>query len=149
MKTYLKDLTPEEVIRRLKAGEVLKEDDSKTITKLVEGVWCTYYQNGSIGLNDGFNLDSDARQYYYFETPDELKLEVGKCYKTRDGRKAFISDYNSATKYFRGAVVEFLDLVIWTNDGMYLYTTKESNLDLISEWSDYDVESNKKRAWYI
>lgn len=140
MKTYLKDLTLEEIIRRLKAGEVLKEDDSKTITKLVEGVWCTYYQNGSIGLNDNFILDSEAKQYNYFENPDELKLEVGKCYKTRDGRKAFISTQSMADKKFLGVVVGCNSCWSWFNDGCYKIDKSESSFDLISEWSDDDVE---------
>lgn len=141
MKTYLKDLTPEEVIRRLKAGEVLKEDDSKTITKLVEGVWCTYYQNGSIGLNDGFNLDSDARQYYYFETPDELKLEVGKCYKTRDGRKAFVSSIMLDSEFpFLGIIENCAKTENWLENGKFNIYQPENDLDLISEWSDDDVE---------
>ena len=136
MKTYLKDLTPEEVIRRLKTGEVLKEDDSKTITKLVDGVWCTYCQNGAIVLNDDFILDSDARQYNYFETPDELKLEVGKCYKTRDGRKAFVYKYDNPV--FQGVLVESDGLLSWGKDGR-VFISREDDLDLISEWSDDDV----------
>ena len=135
MKTYLKDLTPEEVIRRLKAGEVLKEDDSKTITKLVEGVWCTYYQNGSIGLNDGFNLDSDARQYYYFETPDELKLQEGKRYKTRGGYMAFLAEYGEDS-YFYGSVKGYCIGFHWRCDGKH---DSKSSFDIVAEWGDDDV----------
>ena len=145
MKTYLKDLTPEEVIRRLKAGEVLIEDDSKTITKLVEGVWCTYCPDGSIWLNDGFNLNE--KQYNYFETPDELKLEVGKCYKTRDGRKAyiFIKPIKYGIDYFEGVIIGELKHFTWTESGLYVEQELNpefkvlNNLDLISEWSDDDV----------
>lgn len=91
-KTYLKDLTPDEVIRRLKAGEVLI---------------------------------------------DELKLEVGKCYKTRDGRKAFISF--KTKDCFCGAVAESPDLFDWSENGKYMYKENEVGYDLISEWSDDDV----------
>lgn len=132
MKTYLKDLAPDEVIRKLKAGEVLTDEQNNGKIKYIDGVLCYFCANGVIEYNVKFYSQSD----YYFETPDELKLEVGKCYKTRDGRKAFISSYNSSTKYFKGAVIDFLNLAVWTENALYLYASEESNLDLISEWSD-------------
>lgn len=134
-KVLLKDLQPDEVIRRLKAGEVVKDECSKEIIKMIEGILCSVSDLGNTRLNILLNpLYPD----YYFEEPEELKLEVGKCYRTKDGRKAFISSYNSSTKYFKGAVIDFLNLAVWTENGLYLYAT-ESGLDLISEWSDDDV----------
>lgn len=138
MKTYLKDLTPDEVIRRLKAGEVIKHEKGNYEKKWIDGIICTIFNAGGFVINDCLGCDESA----YFETPDELKLEVGKCYRTKDGRMAFISSYNSSTKYFKGAVIDFLNLAVWTENGLYLYTTEESNLDLISEWSDDDVEKD-------
>ena len=136
MKTYLKDLTPEEIIKRLQAGEVVNFEEYSTKIKMIEGVLSSVFQDGTIRLNVSLDLFDER---CYFETPDELKLEVGKCYRTKDGRKAFISSYNSSTKYFKGAVIDFLNLAVWTENGMYLYASEESGLDLISEWSDDDV----------
>lgn len=139
MKTYLKDLTPEEVIRRLKAGGVVKYPDSKLEIKMIDDVICRFSEHEIVyGTFLTVCTYGAGCSEYYFETPDELKLEVGKCYKTRDGRKAFVSSYNSSTKYCRGAVIDFLNLAVWTENGLYLYAT-ESGLDLVSEWSDDDV----------
>ena len=41
MKTYLKDLTPDEVIRRLKAGEVVKHEKGNYEKKWIDGIICT------------------------------------------------------------------------------------------------------------
>ena len=134
-KVYLKDLQPDEVIRRLRAGEVVKDEKIKEIIKMIEGILSFVSPFGNIRLNIILNpLCPD----YYFEEPEKLKLEVGKCYRTRDGRKAFVSSYSSSSKYFRGAVIDFLNLSVWTEKGLYLYAT-ESGLDLVSEWSDEDA----------
>lgn len=130
MKTYLKDLTLEEIIRRLKAREVVKNEKIEEMCALVNGCMFKFRENDAL-IPCLFYWDENS----YFETLDELKLEVGKCYKTRDGRKAFVSSYNSSTKYCRGAVIDFLNLAVWTENGLYLYAT-ESGLDLVSEWSD-------------
>lgn len=134
MKTYLKDLTPEEVIRRLKAGEVVRFEEADFYYRFINDVLCFF--DGEDGIVYNASISIHPKSKHYFETPDELKLEVGKCYRTKDGRKAFISSYNSSTKYFKGAVIDFLNLAVWTENGMYLYASEESNLDLISEWSD-------------
>lgn len=39
-KVYLKDLQPDEVIRRLKAGEVAKVEDSEYVFKFIDGMLC-------------------------------------------------------------------------------------------------------------
>ena len=136
MKTYLKDLTPEEVIRRLKAGEVVKHDNGNYEKKLIEGIICTFFNSGGFVVNDALSDNSSE----YFETPDELKLEVGKCYKTRDGRKAFISIQNKLDKKFSGIFVGCNSCCAWFNDGCYKIDKSESSFDLISEWRDDDVE---------
>lgn len=135
MKTYLKDLTPEEVIRRLKAGEVVENEKCKIKYKIIEGVLCGLWTDGGIDYNA--RIISDKEKGWYFETPDELKLEVGKCYKTRDGRMAFVNFKDN--KISSGVIVGSLDVFSWKEDGTYLHTAIDSNYDLISEWSDYDV----------
>lgn len=137
-KTYLKDLKPDEVIRRLKAGEVLKDKDSKTIVKIVDGFICAFRSNGEFTINDGVFSDCDTRELQYFETPDELKLEVGKCYKTRDGRKAFVSYYDKNKNEYLGCIQDEDVVVYWCENGLW-YENEESNEDLVSEWSDDDV----------
>lgn len=140
MKTYLKDLTPEEVIRRLKAGEVVRYPDSNLEIKMIDGVLCRLTKH-EIVYGTSLTVCTSGTGYseYYFETPAELKLEVGKCYKTRDGRKAFISIQNKLDKKFSGIFVGCNYCCAWFNDGCYKIDKSESSFDLISEWNDDDV----------
>lgn len=136
MKTYLKDLTPDEVIRRLKSGEEVKNavDDTESY-KFLDGFIVKHNDDGYI-LSCYLWLGESP---LYFETPDELKLEVGKCYKTRDGRKAFISTYDSEKRCFRGVIAESFDFYEWEISGDSIYSAINCGVDLISEWSDDDV----------
>lgn len=115
MKTYLKDLTPEEVIRRLKAGEVVKNETTSYVCKVIDGVLCGFRSDGEININTTFTIAKGGK--YYFETPDELKLEVGKCYRTRDGRKAFVAVVDD--KYVFGVIEDDRVTATW-NKKVYL-----------------------------
>lgn len=134
MKTYLKDLAPEEVIRRLKAGEVVKHEKGNYEKKWIDGIICTIFNSGGFIVNDFLREDESA----YFETPDELKLEVGKCYKTRDGRKAFVFFYDEDENEYYVCVQGINDVMYFNGDGS-MDVDQEHDLDLISEWSDDDV----------
>lgn len=45
MKTYLKDLTPEEIIQRLKNGEILHPVNPDFYIKMIDGVLCKYFND--------------------------------------------------------------------------------------------------------
>ena len=135
-KVYLKDLQPDEVIRRLKAGEVAKHTKGNYKKKLIDGFICTIFNSGRFVVNDYLVNDESA----YFEEPEKLKLEVGKCYRTRDGRKAFISSINNDSEFpFRGIIIGFDSTAVWLENGKFNVYQSENDLDLISEWSDDDV----------
>lgn len=137
MKTYLKDLTLDEVIDRLKSGESIKYNTSDAETKYHDNMLLTILPDGKYTIN--VQISSCLNGVAYFETPDELKLEVGKCYKTRDGRKAFVSVYDSEKRYFRGVIAESFDFYEWEISGDSIYSAINCSVDLISEWSDDDV----------
>lgn len=87
-KVYLKDLKPDEVIRRLKSGEVIKSKYStKAEIKMIGGVICRIseheilYGGALVVYKSGAGYDQ-----YYFEEPEELELEDGKRYKTKSGK---------------------------------------------------------------
>lgn len=138
MKTYLKDLTPDEVITRLKAGEVVRYDNVTATSKLIEGFLCDVFPSGDYRI--GSYITARSYPSPYFETPDELKLEVGKCYKTRSGKKAFICHKVNESDCFVGTVAGERNngfLQEWDSHGNK--DMDENNLDLVSEWSDDDV----------
>lgn len=134
MREYLNNLPTKEIIERLLAGKIAKNDLGRTLYA-INGVLCSSIPNektvigACVGVSDFENL--------YFEEPAELKLEVGKCYKTRDGRKAFISDIYE-DKTCLGVISGEKNFYQWHDNGKFLGEL-ENNTDLISEWSDEDV----------
>lgn len=135
-KVYLKDLQPDEVIRRLKAGEVVKcetdeHEPMKGQYKMIDGVLCGFFEGGDILYGAAIEQDNG----FYFEEPEKLKIEVRKPYKTKDGRKAFISVVDDMYAY---GIIEGNSVVTtWGHNGVC--DTDDDGGDLISEWSDDDV----------
>ncbi len=137
MREYLNNLPTKEIIERLLAGKIAKNDLGRTLYA-INGVLCGSIPNektvigACVGVSDFENL--------YFEEPEKLKIEVGKCYKTRDGRKAFISSINNDSEFpFRGIIIGFDSTDKWLENGKFNVYQSENDLDLISEWSDDDV----------
>lgn len=63
-----------------------------------------------------------------------MKLEVGKYYKTRDGRKVGPMEQSYLNHYpFSGKLHRESER--WLENGRY-YNHRESNLDLVEEWKD-------------
>lgn len=87
MKRYLK--TPEEVIDVLKEGKTVKCTDGSEYT--VDSGFLVEKSKGTWSINPTLYGLSD----YYAEEPKPLRLEVGKFYRTRDGRKAFVYAENN------------------------------------------------------
>lgn len=80
-KRYLK--TPEEVVDALKAGKKIEAGDFEY--RLVGEVLIAINKTDkSWAVNAGVYSDDIP----FIDEPEPLKLEVGKFYKTRDGRKA-------------------------------------------------------------
>lgn len=134
MKTYLKDLTLEEIIKRLKNGEIIKteEDRDDICIKYYDGVICRAYKDGSFTINAGFTNDIACE--YYFETEEPLTFEEGKFYKTREGKKAYIS--RITTRYFYGIITGKTSLDTWNLKGMHWCDNSPHKNDLISKWED-------------
>jgi hypothetical protein len=72
-----------------------------------------------------------------------MKIEPGKFYRTRDGRKVGpISPTNSSGPYkFRGRVDDGSSL--FTEDGLWFTGQYDGRLDLIAEWTDPAPEPAK------
>ena len=76
-----------------------------------------------------------------------MKIEVGKFYKTRDGRKARIYALDGLGRYHvHGAILKGDRWVVetwantgvetWANTGEYYCSVVSSGSDLISEWKE-------------
>lgn len=72
--------------------------------------------------------------------PTTLRIEAGKCYRTRDGRKAVIDDWDG--EHWEGYVDELYRC--FDSDGTHAF--RISDLDLIAEWVDEPQEGEPVTA---
>lgn len=136
-KTFLNTLTLEEIIRRLRAGEVVKRDDrSGLIYRMIDGV--IIQEDGEdIGIGGYFTVD--GVEDYYFEEDEPFEIKETGVYKTRDGRKAFVYkiDDESNTIYPICYVVEKEEgLLLATIQGRYSSGNEEYGADIVAKWED-------------
>lgn len=138
MKTYLKDLTTEEIIKRLKNGEILHPVNPDFYIKMIDGVLCEFYNNElhfiNMQVGSVYRPDSNEGYDFYFETEEYLTFEEGKFYKTREGKKAYIS--RITTTYIYGIITGKTSMDTWNLDGMHWINKDPHKNDLISEWED-------------
>lgn len=66
-----------------------------------------------------------------------MKIEAGRVYKTRDGRRVDVLFIIPGTNYFVvvGRIEGYPSDMIWTIAGSYWSDGSESDLDLVSEWT--------------
>jgi hypothetical protein len=130
-KRYLN--TPEEVIDALQDGKEIYDEES--VWKLHKGFIVRKNKDSDYWIvNDGI-----ARHFrgLYVDEPEPLKLEVGKFYKTRDGRKAWIVGSAGEKEIFPFTVVaqeesEFYSVA--QNGRRWCDDTDES--DLVAPWEE-------------
>lgn len=130
-KRYL--TTPEEVTAALKEGKVVL-DRTGNKYKSINGFIVVSYISGEWGV-DPFIGNHEG---LYVEEPKPLKLEVGKFYKTRDGRKAFVYTITEEAAYPCWVVLVNSSeggTYCCTIDGQYT-TNEEHNKDLIATWEE-------------
>lgn len=135
MKTYLKNLTPEEIIKRLKNGEIIKsEEDDEIIIKYYDGViYSSNKRFGDYQINVSF-MNTGADEFYFDTEDSSLTFEEGKFYKTREGKKAYISRITKTRFY--GIITGKTSLDTWNHKGMHWYDKSPHKNDLISKWED-------------
>lgn len=133
MKTYLKDLTTEEVIKRLKNGEFL-QNPFGGYYKMVDGIICKFLPSGNTVIADC--LSSQINGDCYFETEEPFEIKEAGLYKTRDGRKVFVSCIiNGDIPLVRGIIQDEEHITSWYLSGEYEQCFK-NNEDIISKWED-------------
>lgn len=128
MKEYIKDLTVETVISRLKQGEVLT--DGRRHVECIDGMIVLKCEKDWV-IN--YSISKEFDELYFDRPAPELKLEIGKFYKTRDGKKAYVFAVNSEGKYNvaiegEGAYSVFA--------GGYYSEEEETDGDLIGLWRE-------------
>lgn len=136
-KIYLNTLTPEEIIKRLKNGGVIKVRRCCEIEyKIVNGFLCRLNAGKLTSISSELFIDDEDMEYY-FEEPEEFKVEKTGKYKTRDGRIAYVSLlYDSGSDYKARGIIEGRDTSSsWTLDGLYCIGG-ETECDLVEYIGD-------------
>ena len=126
-KVYLE--TPEAVIKALKEGKVIKDDNGYSY-KLVDGFIVSTYKNHFIVGDNIFNIDNHP----YILEEEPFKIEVGKWYETRDHQKARCFAITA-----QGACYSFTidnGFVFYTYKGGKYGIEKECSLDIIAPWKE-------------
>lgn len=128
-KKYLK--TPEEVIDALQSGKKVETEDLEY--KFINGILvATSKTNKHWIIYPALSASID----HYINESKSLKLEVGKFYKTRDGRKAFVfaiseKSYNPLCV----AIVGCKSTYDVTANGKY-FDGEITSDDLVALWED-------------
>lgn len=127
-KVYLE--TPEAVIKALKEGkEVFLDEGGAGKVVLIDG-FCVKQWNDQFNINYTINL----RDKPYILEEEPFKIEVGKFYKTRDGRKAWVVSRQQDEHYpYIIAVLDEVDAYAVTKDGRF-YDDRPYSFDLVGEW---------------
>ena len=128
-KKYLN--TPEEVIKALKDGKTVKNTGGDAYC-LKDGFVLGKYASGRWVVND--DIYSSASKHY-IEEQEPLKLEVGKFYKTRNGRKAWVASFSKWARYpYNVAVLGNTSFYSVLESGYYCDSRTTSPEDLVAPW---------------
>lgn len=127
-KVYLE--TPEKVIEVLKSGKKVFSDDGWTYTMFDGCVMAR--KEDKIFINPSVYMAE--RPYIYEATP--IKLEVGKFYRTGEGKKAFCFYKKNITDGFNClCILEGQEGVcVYRQDGTCGFGDLSDEKDIIAEW---------------
>lgn len=128
MKKYLN--TPEEVIKALKEGKEVK-DDGGCFYKLVDG----FIVSADEFANWTINQNLDLYDRVYIEEVEPLKIEVGKFYRTKGNKKAYV--YHAyGNGLFRAVCGDCTNSYCIDDKGEYTSSPKVDKLNLVSPWEE-------------
>lgn len=132
MKRYLN--TIEEIAEALQNEKVVFIGNDDNQLKLVNGIMFKF--NGKITINPSILFEPN---HIYTYDVEPLKLEVGKFYKTRDGKKAFVyGKYKNTNEIYPYAVVTVADPIsesTVTENGKRCIG-QETCSDLVAPWEE-------------
>lgn len=141
MKKYLKEFSYKEVIDKLQNGEVIYHDvdeDTEVPYKffMYNGVLCWEDESKDIHVGISLGITELNKQCYFNGDDNPFEITETGLYKTRDGRRAFVSYADGDTHYSRKGVIEGeFEEFSWTKKG-YEYDNEIHNTDIVSKWED-------------
>lgn len=134
-KIYLNTLKDEEVIKRLKNGEVIHIEKNSYKIKMIDGMIVEKLEDCTVF---GISFTVDSTNDFYFEEEEPFEITQLGFYKTRDGRKAYISyiDKNIVDRENVFGIIEGEPSPRrWFKYGRY-DTNEKTKYDIIDKWED-------------
>lgn len=127
-KRYLN--TPEEVIDALQDGKIVIDGEGYNY-KLYKGIiFWKYKEKWAV------TPTTSCLYGLYVNESEPLKLEVGKFYKTRDGKKAWVVSYKQGLHYpYIVAVLEHEETYTVLENGCFGFENPVSE-DLVAPWEE-------------
>lgn len=117
--------------------EILRDDYKVNFHKVVGYIEGETWKE-TWTLKGGYITDTYQSEFDLI-LEDNMKIEVGKKYKTRDGKVAVITDIDDGAGtaytclgYIRNDGIE----ETWTDDGRYFLSMPEHELDIVGEWDE-------------
>ena len=132
MKKYLN--TPKEVIDALQAGKKVETEDLEY--KLINGILVAISKTDKLWMVYPALSSSIVP---YINEPKSLKLEVGKFYKTRCGKKAIVLGKEEVDDGFpiHVALMDYYANAFYISvSGKYNLDGSNNELDLIAPWEE-------------
>lgn len=130
-KVYLNTLKPEEVIKRLKNGEFVKCESSDKVFYMIDGILVNEDSEKTITVCPCFEV-SEQVDYLYFEEEEPFEITQTGFYRTRDGRKVYVSDVEN---YAYGVVDGERRIRNWSLEGRWAVTSLD-DIDIVAKWED-------------
>ena len=127
MKKYLN--TPEEVVKALKDGKEVGSE-SNCCYKMIDGVICVFCRNGWV-----VGVHIDDAENPYIEEAESLKIEVGKFYRTKGNKKAYVY-HQYGNGLFRAVCDGYTNSYCIDDKGEYSNYPKADKLNLVSPWEE-------------
>lgn len=132
-KVFLNTLELEEVIKRLKNGEIVKHKNYKYIIKMIDNVIVLIDEEDVI-IGDSLVIDNEND--YYFEENESFKITETGLYKTRNGRKAFVFkiDKDVDDAYPVNYVIKNEDYTLSASKQGRNVADHETAMDIVAKW---------------
>lgn len=129
-KVYLKELSIEEIIKRLNNGDVIKDSDGIKF-KMVNGFLIKSNFDESSTINAGLRVDFDKT--FYFEDPEPI-TESG-IYRLKNGKKVFI--FYVKPHILFGAIDGTDYVSRWNpNGGAYMNDVLDKDHEIVGKWEE-------------
>lgn len=132
-KIYLNTLKDEEVVERLKNGEVIHMEGCNCKIKMMEGVIVTKFKDVT---QFGMGFAVYSVNTFYFEEEEPFEITQPGFYKTRDGRKAYVYCINNESLYPVKFVIENFTRNFEATQFGFLTDGNCECFDLVSKWDD-------------